>query len=84
MALISERVTCSSFYVTAFLIGLLLKVPSYSVGGGETGSCENLYLYHDGMVSSFVWWIPLAVSLGGVADRERMHLGDEALGIRGA
>ena len=84
MALISERVTCSSFYVTVFLIGPLLKVPSYSVGGGDTGSCENLYLYHDGMVSSFVWCIPLAVSFSGVADQERMHPGYEALGIRGA
>ena len=54
MALILERVTCSSFYVTAFLIRPLLRVPSYSIGGGETGSWENLYLYYEGMVGSFV------------------------------
>ena len=58
MALISERVTCSSFYVTAFPIGSLLRVPSYSVGGGGgggggTGSYENLYLYHEEMVGSY-------------------------------
>ena len=55
MALISERVTCSSFYVTAFPIRLLLRVSSYSVRGGETGSWENLYLYYEEMVDSFVW-----------------------------
>ena len=38
MALISGMMTSSSFYVTAFLIGLLLGVPSYSVGGGVIGS----------------------------------------------
>ena len=54
MALISEMMTCSSFYVTDFLIGSLLRVPSYSVGGGETGSRENLYLYYEGMIGSFV------------------------------
>ena len=54
MALISERVTCSSFYVTAFLIRPLLRVPPYSVGGGGgTGSYENLYLYHEEIVGSF-------------------------------
>ena len=53
MALISERVTCSSFYVTAFLIRSLLRVPSYSVGGGGTGSYENLYLYHEEIVGSY-------------------------------
>ena len=42
MALILEGMTCSSFYVTVFSIGSLLGVPSYSVGGGETGSWENL------------------------------------------
>ena len=53
MALISEMVTCSSFNVTAFLIGPLLRVPPYSVGGGGTGSYENLYLYHKEMVGGF-------------------------------
>ena len=55
MALISERMTCSSFYVTAFLIGPLLGVPSYSVGGGVIGSWKNIYLYHENPVGSFVW-----------------------------
>ena len=56
MALISEGITCSSFYVTVFSIGPLLGVPSYSVGGGETGLWENLYLYHEELVGSFIWW----------------------------
>ena len=56
MTLISERMTCSSFYVTVFPIGLLLGVPSYSFGGGGTVSWENLYLYHKEPVGSFVWW----------------------------
>ena len=55
MALISEGMTCSSFYVTAFPIGPQLRVSSYSVGGGGTGSWENLYLYHGEPVDSFVW-----------------------------
>ena len=55
MTLISEWMTCSSFYVTAFLIGPLLSVVSYFVGGGVTGSWENLYLYHEEVVGSFVW-----------------------------
>ena len=38
MALISGRMTYSSFYVTAFLNEPLLGVPSYSVGGGVTDS----------------------------------------------
>ena len=38
MTLILERITCSSFYVTAFPIGSLLEVSSYSVGGGVIGS----------------------------------------------
>ena len=37
VALISGRMTCSSFYVTAFSIGPLLGVPSYSVGDGVIG-----------------------------------------------
>ena len=56
MDLISERMTCSSFYVTAFSIGPLLGVSFYSVGGGGAGSWENLYLYHEEPVGSFVWW----------------------------
>ena len=54
MALISERMTCSSFYVTAFPIGPLLGVSSYSVGGGVIGSWKNIYLYHEKSVGSFV------------------------------
>ena len=27
-----------------------MRVPSYSVGGGETNSWENLYLYYEEMV----------------------------------
>ena len=38
MALVSGRMTYSSFYVTAFPIGPLLGVPSYSVGGEVIGS----------------------------------------------
>ena len=55
MALISGRMTCSSFYVTAFPIRPLLGVPSYSVGGGVIGSWKNIYLYHEKPVGSFVW-----------------------------
>ena len=44
MALISGRMTYSSFYITAFLIGLSLGVLSYSVNGEEVGSWENLHL----------------------------------------
>ena len=54
MALISGRMTCSSFYVTAFANGPLLGVPSYSVGGRVTNSWENIYLYHEDPVGSFV------------------------------
>ena len=55
MALILERMTCSSFYVTAFSNGPMLGVPSYSVGGGATDSWENIYLYHEEPVVNFVW-----------------------------
>ena len=55
MALIFGRMTCSSFYVTAFPNRLLLGVPSHSVGGGVTDSWENIYLYHEEPVGSFVW-----------------------------
>ena len=55
MALISGRMTCSSFYVTDFLIEPLLGVPSYFVGGGVIGSWKNIYLYHEEPVGSFVW-----------------------------
>ena len=34
--------------------GLLLGVPSYSVGGGATDSWENIYLYHEEPVGNFV------------------------------
>ena len=53
MAFISGRMTCSSFYVTAFSIGPLLGVLSYSIGGEAIGSWENLHLYHEEPVDSF-------------------------------
>ena len=56
MAFISGRMTRSSFYVTAFPIGPLLGVLSYSIGGEGVGSLENLHLYHEELVGSFVWW----------------------------
>ena len=56
MALISGMLTYSSFYVTAFPIGPLLRMLSYSIGGEEAGSWENLHLYHEEPVGSFVWW----------------------------
>ena len=49
------RMTCSSFYGTAFSNGPLLGVPSYSVGGGVIESWEIIYLYHEEPVSNFVW-----------------------------
>ena len=55
MALISGRMTYFSFYVTAFSNWLLLGTPSYSTGGGVTDSWENIYLYHEDPVGSFVW-----------------------------
>ena len=55
MALISRRMTFSSFYVTAFPIRKLLGVPSYSVGGGVNSSWKNIYLYHEKLVGSFLW-----------------------------
>ena len=55
MALILGRMTYSSFYVTDFPNGLLLRVPSYSVGGEMTNSWENIYLYHGEPVGSFAW-----------------------------
>ena len=55
MALISGRMTCSSFHVTVFPNGRLLGTPSYSAGGGVTDSWENIYLYHGESVDSFVW-----------------------------
>ena len=55
MALISGRMTYSSFYVTAFPNRLLLGTPSYSAGDGVTDSWENIYLYHGEPVGSFVW-----------------------------
>ena len=54
MALISGRMTCSSFYVTSFPNRLPLGAPSYSVGGGVADSWENIYLYHGESVGSFV------------------------------
>ena len=73
MALISRRMTCSSFYVTAFPNGLLLGTTSYFAGGGVTDSWENIYLYHGEPVGSFV---------GRVADRERKHPSERHPGTR--
>ena len=56
MSFISGMITCSSFYVTAFPIGPLLGVLSYSVGSEAIDSWENLHLYHEESVGSFVWW----------------------------
>ena len=74
MAFISRRMTCSSFYVTAFPIGPLLGVLFYSVGGEETDSWENLHLYHEEPVGSFIRW---SCRSGKEA------LGKKASGIRG-
>ena len=56
MALISGRMTYSSFYVTIFPIGPLLGVLPYSIRSEEVGSWENLHLYHEEPVGSSVWW----------------------------
>ena len=64
MALISEMVTCSSFNITAFLIGPLLRVPPYSVGGGGGLVRMRTYIY------IIKRW--LAVLRSGVAYRKRM------------
>ena len=56
MAFISGRMTCSSFYVTAFPIRPMLGVPSYFIEGEGVGSWENLHLYHEEPVGSFIWW----------------------------
>ena len=55
MAVILGNMTYFSFYVTAFPNGPLLRVSSYSVGGGVTDSWENIYLYHGEPVGSFAW-----------------------------
>ena len=55
MDLISGRMTCSLFYVTAFPIGPLLGVPSYSIEGGVIGFWKNIYSYHEKPVGSCVW-----------------------------
>ena len=65
MALISGRMTYSSFYVTTFPNRPLLGVSSYFVGGGVTDSYENMNNR-------------LAVSLGRVVDRDRKLLGEGA------
>ena len=52
----SGMMTRSSFYITALPIGPHLGVFSYSIGGEGVGSWENLHLYHEELVDSFVWW----------------------------
>ena len=47
MALISEMMTYSSFYITASPIMPLLGILSNSIGGEEAGSWEILYLYYE-------------------------------------
>ena len=56
MAFILGRMTYSSFCVTAFPVGSLLGMLSYSIRGEEVGSWENLHLYHEELVGSSVWW----------------------------
>ena len=83
MALISGRMTCSSFYVISFPIGPLLGVPSYSVGGEVIGSWKNIYLYHEKLVASFrLVKLPIekgSIRVNGHPDtwehRERRHPG---------
>ena len=75
MAFISGRMTSSSFYVTTFPIGPLLR-------------CFPIPLQARGLVRgriyTYIMKSRLIVSFGGVADRERKHLGKKAFGIRGA
>ena len=66
MALISEMVTYSSFYVIAFQIRSLLRVSSYSVGGGGRGGLVRMRTY----IYIMKRW--LAAMLSGVVDRKRM------------
>ena len=56
MAIISGRMTYSSFYVTAFSIGLLLGMPSYSIGGEKTNSGDILHSYHGESACNLAWW----------------------------
>ena len=66
--------TCSSFYVTVFLIGPLLGVFSIPF---EAGGLVR------GRTYTYIMKNRLAVSFGGVVDRERKHLGEKASRIRG-
>ena len=72
MALISEKMTYSSFYVTVFLRGPLLGVLSYSIRDEEVVH-RRTYTY--------IMKSRLAVPFGGVANREMKHLGKKASGI---
>ena len=56
MAIISGRMTYSSFYVTAFSIGPLLGMPFYSIGGEKTDSGEILHSYHGESAGNLAWW----------------------------
>ena len=53
VALNSGRMTCYSFYVTAFPNGLLLGTPSYSIGGcslDQDDMYTNLKHYHQRII----------------------------------
>ena len=65
--LIFGMMTYSSFYVTVFPNGPLLRVHSYSVGGRVTDSWKNIYLYHGEPVDSFA------------LNREKKHLGGRGI-----
>ena len=66
MTLISGRMIYSFFYVTAFPIGPLLGVLSYSR--------RPVY----GRTYTYIMMNWSATSFGGVTDRERKHLGKKA------
>ena len=50
MALISERLNCSSFLCNRFPDLAVVRVPSYFVGGGGTSSWVILHFYYVEMV----------------------------------
>ena len=68
--LIPRRMTDSSFYLTTPPIGSLLEMFSYSIRDEETGLMGDL---------TYIVKSQLAASFGGVADRERKHLGKKGI-----